>query len=337
MVFNNNSENGFSFVQVLFASSIVASLALLGIKLAQEQKRVSLQASLRFSAQYVLQEIDFILKDEKSCRESFLNYRIQNGESVKSLFQVLTTHGDNSELRIEKYIVNDPLSILESDDLSFKISKYEIVIDDKEYQLNRGMIGLLVEFDRGVGALGGRYLRKIIPLSIELNDKGRVATCRRYQGQKSNWKPWLNQVRTGSLVTQKSVVIGEAENLSKAKLKVVNGISFETNENVECNYKARGLLNRFKDGMYYCNGQKWLSLTKNAYPTTYTVKLNMKETDEVLTKPHYACLMTKVLKDSFSSQCEVKKTSKEIYSTYRLVASSSNKVSKLECEVTCFE
>lgn len=332
-----NCERGVSLVQVLMASTAIAGIALVGIKLAEEQRKVVDQVYQTYLVEYFQQEVVQLLNKPQICRTTMSGknpeldivtaIREKVGESGEKVF-VYFPSKDGGEGDGKLY------------NGEVKLKSYKIVGKHPRANLNKNVSVLQLEVQSGKE---GKVTLKEIPFSFTKDEKGRIEEC-------------SAQVASGDGPTE-GFWKRKSETLAVENLQVAlgnigergSGLAVEGRLNWQeapiedsCNSKMEGVLQYNAQGrLVYCSKDRWLSFGQNYYRWNEAVKyrhgLSQAGQSVSKTRQHRFCFITRQSINTASDTCELRRLDKEEKSIYEMIAKSGEQVTNLDCEVSCVD
>ena len=331
-------EAGVSLVQVIMASTAIAGLALIGLKMSKDQALLALSTQQTYEAHYIVEEIKKILEDPKNCRENF------SGRSPKSSFGILDSIVETKTLT-EGLSVTQRYQTFESSGFLYgqndlRIAKYSL--SDKRDVVNAddGRTELVIEFDKGEESIGARFLKRFITLQFNPDDDGNIKDCV-VKGSAFSSPAWTIE---GKNIILNKERLGIGTTVPRAKLHVKGSVGLLSDElkPLSCNDINRGsvLFNKGKRELVVCDGLKWkkVGLKKINWGLPSTFRTSVKEAGSKTENigSHRLCILSRFLKNDSSSGCNIKKDLIGGRGEWLLEAYTSAKVARMECEALCF-
>lgn len=324
-------QQGSSYIQVIMASTAIAGMALVGLKLAKEQEATAKTVYNQYLATYLNQEIFDLLSRSNNCQLSLqgksfgsgdIHYILEgkdSGEAVKR-FQALSMAGSsqheyfNENVAIEKYNLQANLS------------------DTSE------TADLLISYK-----VGENSIQRSIPLSLQLKE-GVIKDCKVLVINESTLSegPWViknNKIHTD----QRNIKFGSRPQFVGDGVALAAGVFLEEESDLSvCDSKLVGVVKNIRGlGLRYCLDGRWYPLGFQPYrfqkKKTYEQGINKTGSEVSYTKKHRFCFMSKVDKNTLSDGCQLNRRDKEIYSAYEVKAYSSAAATQVHCEVTCVD
>ncbi|MCP4911930.1 MAG: hypothetical protein GY909_02335 [Oligoflexia bacterium] len=327
-------NQGFSIIQVLIASTAVAGLALVGLRLAEDQKKIALKTSRSFLVGYIKKEISYLLSSEKNCSLTF-NGKKPGSDVINSLSQVFVDKATGEISRSSRFNVSTVYNFGKENIfsiLSFRLSS------EAPYTTEKGYNVLNVEFDLGDGIIGSNIFRAKIPISFTTNEKGQIDKCSVKTKSTVNG-PWI--IENQSMVP-KNKNVGVSVNEAAAQLHV-NGDMGIASENFQpCDEKSEGVLAKRGKTIAFCDGGQWRNVgdinLNFKKPESYRLSLLTAGQKERETKFHNYCALNRIKISDPLGSCRFEKIAQtDSKSKYRIQAFSNGKSTMIECEVYCFD
>lgn len=327
-------NQGFSIIQVLIASTAVAGLALVGLKLAEDQKKIALKTSRSFLVGYIKKEISYLLSSEKNCTLTFKG-KMPGSDTVNSLSQVFVDKATGEVSRSTRFNVSTVYNFGKQNIfsiLSYRLSSEEPYTTEKGYNL------LNIEFDLGDGIIGSNIFKSKIPFSFSANEKGQIESCV-VQSKSTVNGPWL--VDNQNIIPKNKKV---AVSLTEAAAQLhVNGDLGIASENFQpCDEKSDGVLAKRGKTIAFCQNGQWRNVgdvnLNFKLPISYRLSQLTSGQKEIVTKFHNYCSLNRIkISDPFGS-CRFEKIAEAgSKSKYKAQALSNGKSTMIECEVYCFD
>lgn len=329
-------EKGVSYLQILIASSVIASLAIIGIKLMEDQKRVVVSTTQSFEINSIINEISLILADPASCRASLSNNKIPSSKtSIKNIKRELVGGKSGEGTRFIKFQTFDSSEKIYGQK-TLKISSYKLL----NIGVEKTQINLEVRFDRGENSIGARYKLKKIPLKVILDDENRIVSCQTSFESLGDATSWNKDV-SGNLHYDGKVNIGKTK--GNATLNLERGLKLiTTQEKPKCDFTFRGGLIWDKEikRFVFCDGRgEWRVFGKPERGLSnskfYTLSLSVMGSESIQTKNHQACFFTRIKKNLKSGNCLLKASEETRPTTWTIQNSSQSSVVAQTCEVMC--
>tara|TARA_R110002072_G_scaffold64203_3_gene159451 strand:+ start:60768 stop:61763 length:996 start_codon:yes stop_codon:yes gene_type:complete len=328
-------EKGFSIIQVLIASTAIAGLALVGLRLAEDQKKIAIKSSRSFLVGYIKKEMEHLLSSEENCRLSLSGRRPEEG-GVDFLAQVFVDKETREVSRSARFNVNTVYNFGAGN--IFSILSYKL-ISKNPYLTEKGFNILQVSFDLGEGVYGQTGLKSEIPIKFKLNDKGFIKSCSVLTNKSVNG-PWT--VKNNELLIPNAGRVGIGVEQPKAQLDVKGELFIATDSFKPCSSETDGDLVRSGDKLRFCNGEEWQVIGEEFLnfdkPTQYSAQVNAGGTKEVKTKYHNFCSLKRIYISDRFGKCLLKNViTKGERKIYNIIADSRGRTTSVSCEVNCFD
>lgn len=178
--FRQNCE-GFSLIEVLIVSSLLAAMAYFGMDLMETMKNNQKEIEGQFEIQSIHSEITKILSDSKSCIKTFEDSQISSEFSSKKEETQIVSHikkvfqsvedDRKTEIFTEKFKLYDEK--LNNFYNSIRILDYKLLMDKEDYyQDSNPNTDLTLQITYGLKRSGKniKEVKRTIPLSLELSD-----------------------------------------------------------------------------------------------------------------------------------------------------------------------
>ncbi len=337
MNFNNlksvcvNSK-GVSFIQVLLASSAIAGLALVGLKLSEDQRALAKTTYENYLGAYLFDEMKGLLQEPGVCKATLEGLN-PLGDAF-SVFRRPLNNGKGDNL----VALHFPLSKKEGEgyfDSKIKIDSYEITGAPSQ---NNKLINFKAVFTLNESK---RKLIKEVPLTYRLNEKNEISDCRLAVSRKEVTTDgfWFKKGEILVLENLK-LKIGELES-SGAQVLVSGPVKLIEEEDKDCTIEKEGSLENHRGKLVYCHNYKWKPFgyrePKWKEVITYKVSQNQKGQTQENTKAHRLCYLSGQEKKMRSDGCEIKRLEERAYSSYQIIAFTSAAATKNICEVSCVD
>lgn len=330
----NYGQKGVSLVQILMTSSAIAGLALVGLRMAEDQKKLVEETYETYLSQYFLEEINNILDSKENCTLTFEGVnpleskvgtlKAKRSEEVVSIFPVEGTEGAKGSYFEDR----------------IKLLGYELKSKDPERSREKGITELIVTM---VLKNSSKKLMKSIPIDFKSNETGALASCSRQMSTaakelKGYWKKEAGNLTLDGL----SLIVGVGT--KKSSLFHLNGSLFleKTRNDLPCTEENEGVLSTsYQNFLKYCQDGEWKIVGQ--YPINWEKKKRYSEviaasgTNRKRTEPHRLCYLVGQSRKSLSDKCRLERINDEYKSEYEIQAVTSSLVTRNECEVICVD
>ena len=228
---------GVSYIQILLASSVIAGLAVVGLKMMENQERLARITSQRFETTYIINEMTHLLKDPRNCKASFSGINPKKSvRKINALKKELRggKHKDTSFYL--KYFTFDSSKKLYGQN-NIKIISYELSDQGKEVDTEKGSTNLIVSFKGVDNDKDNASLKRSISLKFRL-DGASIGQCEAFN----------NSLRKGDVSVGGSVTLGKGLHVGSqkegAQVSLKSGLTLVPigGEFPECNISNVGTL-----------------------------------------------------------------------------------------------
>ncbi len=322
-----NEERGSSYIQLILASTAIAGLALVGIKMANEQKKLAINVSRQYLINYLHQEVSYFLGKDQNCQTSLLgeSFRDMNIEGLRSsrepdeLFYPTHAHVKDKEV----IYFEEPIFI----------KKYELLEGDSQ---ENGQLQVSYAYE-------DIEINKFVPLKLSFNEESRVDDCSVLINQSANDGngPWRKDKE--SIVTNyQNILLGD-KSLRGEGVILSEGIHFFAESDLtKCDEASRGVIRNIRDkGLRFCKDNIWYPLgqqnLKTQVQTRYLAGVTRTGSQKVVSAMHRHCFMTKLKKDLESDGCQIQRLTSDVMSPFEITAFTSGAATSMECEVSCVD
>jgi hypothetical protein len=336
-------QAGFSYIQVLMVSSGLAALALLGLKLSEEQGKLVAQLSERLEAEAIVRQIAFILDDPLTCKETFIGLA-PIGPGPRQLRRRRFDYRERQEaVVLEHPVGSGPPSVLLGLSKGPIIDKYTLSDSSEEVSVDRGSVHLEISFSRSAEASGPGMLLMRLPLKISLDSEKKIAGCQTLREQGKPLAPWEDRAEgVVGLPSSHSLVIADKILPSvPGELVVAGGVLIHAHELTPCSLEYRGAIRyrRHNDTHEACDGQgKWHTLGQKPLSQykrqRYVVRAQGISAQKLETSVHLVCAFSRRAQASSGGGCKL--APKEA-GGWELEAYSSSSIADIQCEVNCYD
>lgn len=327
-------NQGFSIIQVLIASTAVAGLALVGLKLAEDQKKIALKTSRSFLVGYIKKEISYLLSSEKNCTLTFKGKK-PGSDIVNSLSQVFVDKTRGEVSRSTRFNVSTVYNFGKQN--IFSILSYRLS-SEKPYTTDKGFNILNIKFDLGDGIIGSNIFKAKVPFAFKADNKGNIESCYVQRNTPTNG-PWI--VDNQNLMP-KNKKVAIRTNEAHSQLHVYGDVHISSENFDSCDIKNDGVLAKRGKSVSFCVNEKWREIGNIDLnfkdPQSYRISMLSPGNKEINTKFHNYCALNRIKISDPLGTCNFEKISEtESKSKYSLKAVSNGKSTIIECEVYCFD
>ncbi|MBK26369.1 MAG: hypothetical protein CME70_20385 [Halobacteriovorax sp.] len=330
-------DRGVSYVQILLASSVIAGLAVIGLKMMKNQERVAKLTSQKFEISYLVNEMSFLLKDPANCKASFdgLNPRksVRKINSLKKEFR----GGKHKEASFYlKYFTFDSSKKLYGEG-NIKILNYSLLDTAPGVKVEKGSTNLVVTFETEESDGKSITLKKRIPIKVKLENE-RIKECELSSlAGTSVGATSKSGINLGSSLSLGAETIGSG-------LAVLGDLTLVPykGELPPCDEGRFGqlLYSDKYDDLYFCsNYEEWGTLGELPYnfsqPTVYRIEASNLNENSKLTKRHRICLL-KEFRSNIESRCRVRRLEHQGLTSWRIESKFNTLSGGQYCSVECF-
>lgn len=324
-IFKN--QQGSSYVQIILASTAIAGLALVGLKMAEEQRKLALDIYRKYLMNYLHQEITYFLSQGENCSSSFIGQK----------FGPLDIPGLKNSVSPEKVYFSPKDKVAPKE-----VVYYEEPVYVKGYQLASDTTPNSYQLKVSYG-LGELTIDKFIPLKVTLDDRKLITGCTVLaQGSNSVSRgPWR---KDGDVIkTNFQNIIFGSDALTQEGTVLIQGLYLEGESDLTtCNSNSVGVVKYIRGrGIRYCKDGTWYPFGNQPLRTntqiTYTLGVNKVGSRELVTKMHRHCFISKLKKDLISDGCKLRRLNSKVMSEFEVKAYTSEAATSMECEVTCVD
>ncbi len=330
-------NRGVSYIQILLASSVIAGLAVIGLKMMKNQERVAKLTSQKFEISYLVNEMSYLLKDPANCKASFdgLNPKtsVRKINSLKKEFR----GGKHKEASFYlKYFTFDSSKKLYGEG-NIKILNYSLMDTGPGVKVEKGSTELVVTFETDEIESKPVTLKKRIPIKVVLKND-RISACEFLDrsgiiGGRSS-KTGLNLGKSLSLGNE---TIGKGLSVSGDLTLIPH-----KGELPSCSKARLGqlLYSEKYDDLFYCSiYDEWGNLGPLPYnfkkPFPYRVEATDLKENIKLTKRHRVCLL-KEFKSNLKGNCKVRRLEHKGLTSWRIESKFHTLRGGQFCSVECF-
>ncbi len=322
-----NEERGSSYIQIILASTAIAGLALVGIKMANEQKKLAINVSRQYLINYLHQEVSYFLGKDQNCQTSLSGKSFRNTD-----IEGLRSSDDSTELFYSTRTQVKDKEVIFFEEPIF-IKSYSLVEGDSQ---ENGQLQISYAYD-------DIEINKFVPLNLSLNEESRVDDCSVLINQATNdgngpWRKDKDSIRTN----YQNLLLGD-KSLRGEGVILNEGIHFFAESDLtKCDESSQGVIRNIKDkGLRFCKENIWYPLgqqnLKTQVQTRYLAGVTRTGSQKVVSAKHRHCFMTKLKKDLESDGCQIIRLSSDVMSPFEITAFTSGAATSMECEVSCVD
>lgn len=328
-------NKGVSYIQILLASSVIAGLAVVGLKMMKNQERLARFTAQRFEVNYLVNEMFHILKDPQNCKASLAGLNpVKSSRKINALKKELSGGVHKETTYYLKYFTFDSSKKLYAQN-SLKILNYHLEDKAQSVDAKRGSTNLMVEFENNEEENPNQLVRSI-PIRFRVK-AGMISDCEAFNNLVDSSKGSYS----GTLNLGKALHIGPLK--KGVELSVAGGLGLEVikGDFPECSLASTGMLIYMKrfDQVYFCTKKGgWSSLgnlpsQKNG--VVYRVDANAGPSTHIETKKHRVCIV-RSFKSNVKGNCKITAQVSGEVTLWRLAASFSAPRGGQFCEAECF-
>lgn len=328
------SEQGVSLVQILMTSSAIAGLALVGLRMAEDQKKLVEETYETYLSEYFIEEVNAVLESQLDCSATFKG-KDPIGSEVGAL-KVIKKKEAMEVLPIAGYLGAKGVYFEDR----VKVLGYKLFHKNTEEVQTKGFTNVVVTLELKESS---KKVVKNIPIDFTRDGEGRISTCRRQNNSKLKevkgfWKKESGGMRLENL----ALVVGDGE--KKNSLFSLKGTLLleKTGNELTCNPEKEGVLTTGFDYLLkVCRDGAWRNVGE--YPInwlkriSYSASIATVGTNKERTKPHRLCFLSGQTRKSLSDKCLIERNDDEFKSEYTISAITSSQVTKNNCEVICVD
>lgn len=335
-------KKGASLLQVLLGSSAVAGMALIGIELSKDQKRLADKTTALYEMKYIEDEITFLLEKKKNCWANFGNYLL-SGDSDKSTDYLVVMDKDEATNRDKQYVRMKTLEaggILLGQD-NIYIESYETSTPEYIDNSDKGSFKLRVNLVHKSKEGAEEKYQRSIPIYFSVFPARGAGECSSYQDREVLTKDWFTGTDGGMNYNAGKLSIGTA--VSLAEVNIFGGLIIRRGELTQCRARDIGVIRYMEEGKNFeiCDGLNWVVLGEGSSRFTdnqiykFDTKSGLSTTSRI--KAHRICSLTRVRKTDSQSRCKLSRNTSEPMSGYEISLTKVKKGSELDCEVWCYD
>lgn len=338
-------KSGVSLLQVLMTSSAIAGLALVGLKLAEDQRILVENTYQRYLSEYLFSEISSILESEKNCTLSL------QGKSVlfSKVANLKIQRGNNEDLVFENALADDRKGYFF--DKKIRVLSYELISPTKdglelieseekasdEESIDKDAIKFIATLEFGKKR---EKLKKVFSLNFKADKDNVLTSCSlQLKSSSKNFENYWKSETSGYRLEKFSLKIGE--DTKKNSLLSVNGGIYLESEKRVCREEIEGvMIVDFDSTLKFCRNGEWGVVGEQPVNWRanhkYTVLNTAKGQKTIKTKPHRVCFLRGQKRKTSSDQCKIEKEKSMSFKTsFKIVAKSTSLVTYNRCEVLC--
>jgi hypothetical protein len=326
---------GVSYIQILLASSVIAGLAVVGLKMMKNQEKLARMTAQKFEVNYLIGEMFHILKDPQNCKASLSGMLAEKSVRKINALKKELRGGDHKEATYYlKYFTFDSSKKLYAQN-SLKILSYELSDSSPSVDSKRGSTHLVVKLQNNEEENPSNLVRTI-PIRFRASG-GMISNCEAFN----------------NLVDSSNVSFGGSMNLGKAlhvgprragvELSVDGGMSLEIvkADFPHCSLANTGQLIYMKkyDEVFFCTRKSgWSSLGLFPNQTkgiVYRIDARREPSYVVETQKHRVCIL-KGFKSNEKGTCKLTAQVAGEATKWRLAATYTSPRGGQYCEAECF-
>lgn len=331
-------KEGVSYIQILLASSVIAGLAVVGLKMMENQEKLARLTSQKFETSYLLNEMIHILKDPVNCKATFQGMNPSNSvRKINSLKKELRGGKHKESTYYLKYSTFNSSKKYYGQN-NIKIESYTLTDEGDDVDVNRGSTNLVVSFVLDEEEKQApKKLLKSIPLRIKSRGE-KLESCVYFNNSAS--------IETTS--TLKSRVLGKTLAIGKdshdVELSLDGGVTLVplSGDFPSCDKSSVGTLiySKRHDDLYYCNpygGWSTLGVIPSNPSHSFSYKLDPLNNNIVsqVTKRHRLCLVQE-FKSNVKGSCLIQPLEKTNFRNFKITANFDSPQGGQYCKVECF-
>ncbi len=329
------NESGLSLIQVLMASTAIAGLALVGLRLAEDQKALAFKTAENYLGEYLAQEVETLLSQPESCSLTLKglspsegSFEVIKRKSIKrSGEEINHLHFPVSEAEANSYF-----------DARLSIVSYELSQKEIAENLKKGMSHLRIEMEI---KRDKRTLVKKVPILFEKDGNGRIKSCHSGLLNQNSVTDKFWRIKEKSIqLNNLKLRVGE-KTQSSSQLQVAGSLYLSSEDKIPCVEGEEGVLKNIKGTLSFCKKGEWLPF--GLYPVlfqkpkVYEVTLGQSGKKSKDTEVHRFCYLKSHEKRNIGDGCQLKRLSENVKSEYRITAYTNASATKNICEVACVQ
>lgn len=326
---------GVSYIQILLASSVIAGLAVVGLKMMKNQERLARFTAQKFEVTYLVNEMFHILKDPLNCKASLAGMSpFKSARKINALKKELSGGQHKEATYYLKYFTFDSSKKLYAQN-SLKVLSYNLSDKGSSVDGKRGSTHLVIKLENNEEE-NPNQMTRTIPIRFRIKN-GLISDCEAFN----------NLVDSSGISSGGTLNLGKALHVGPRKkgveLSVAGGMSLEVikGDFPICSLATTGLLIYMKklDEVYFCTKKGgWSSLGNlPSQPKGFVYRVDAKSgpSSVIETKQHRACIV-KSFKSNIKGSCKITAQVSGEASSWRLAATFSAPRGGQFCEAECF-
>ncbi len=326
---------GVSYIQILLASSVIAGLAVVGLKMMKNQEKLARITAQKFEVNYLVGEMFHILKDPQNCKASFSGMSPDKSvRKINALKKELRGGSHKEATYYLKYFTFDSSKKLYAQN-SLKILSYNLSDSSLSVDAKRGSTHLVVKLQNNEETNPINLVRTI-PIRFRTTN-GMISNCEAF----NNLVDSSNISFGGSLNLGKALHVGPRR--AGVELSVAGGMSLQVvkGDFPHCSLVSTGKLIYMKkfDEVFFCTRKSgWSSLgtlPNQEKGTIYRIDANQAPSYIVETKRHRVCIV-KSFKSNVKGSCKLTPQVAGESTSWRLAATYSSPRGGQYCVAECF-
>jgi hypothetical protein len=334
-----NNERGISLIQVLMASTAIAGLALVGLRLAKDQKELAAKTYQTYILEYFTQEVTHLLYRPKVCRETFKGLAPNEG-SVDVIKEAIKKASGEEIVRLyfsSKESSSGDGSLFNGE---FTINSYRLNGGHPEANIAKNITVVDINLEQEGKA---DVVSRSIPISYQLDENGNIDSCsaKVIAGEGPAEGFWKRQGE-GLNLPNLSATVGSINNRN-AGLAIEGKLKLMAEDVLKiCDKKRQGVMTFSPEGkLIYCQDEVWKPVGNNVYlwdkSKRYIVTQNKYGTSEKEIGPHRYCHFIRQSFNTSSDRCTLTREVSTQPSLYKLRAMTKDNVTNISCEVSCVD
>ena len=248
-----------SYIQILLASSVIAGLAIVGLKMMENQERMARATAIRFESSYLVREISHLLQDPNNCKASLEGLNPSSSVRKINAIKKELRGGKHKEASYYlKYFTFGSSNKLYGQN-NIRILNYRLSDLSNTVDVSKGSTNLEVSLQNVYKDEVSKVTVKHIPLKITTSETNKIETCEFFDlsGQIQR------TANSNNLNLGKALHIGGRK--FGVNLSVTGDISLLARKGkrpgCESNNFGSLIYDEVKDDLLYCsNNQTWTTL-----------------------------------------------------------------------------